>query len=54
MNPTNNPLSIFEDGKLKPEIYKIQNLYSQTFLDLREFARALLSTHHNSYGWKGP
>ena len=41
MNPADDPLSIFEDGKLKPGIYKIQNLYSQTFLDLHEFTREL-------------
>ena len=36
----NEPSSIFEDGKLKPGIYKIQNLYSQTYLDIHEHSKA--------------
>lgn len=40
MNPmTSVPLSIFKDGKLKPGIYKIQNLYSQTYMDVEERSR---------------
>ena len=31
--------SIFDDGKLKPGTYKIQNLYSQTYLDIHEHSR---------------
>ena len=31
--------SIFEDGKLKPGIYKIQNLYSQTYMEIHEHSR---------------
>ena len=41
MNPADDPLSIFEDGRLRPGIYKIQNLYSQTFLDIHEHSREL-------------
>ena len=37
---SNEPSSIFEDGKLKPGIYKIQNLYSQTYLDIHEHSKA--------------
>ena len=36
---TGDPLSIFEDGKLKPGIYKIQNVYSRTYLDTHEHSR---------------
>ena len=28
--------TIFEDGKLKPGLYKIQNLISKTYLDIHE------------------
>ena len=28
--------TIFEDGKLKPGLYKIQNLQSKTYLDIHE------------------
>ena len=38
-NPTGNSLSIFQDGKLKPGIYKIQNLSTQNFLDIKEDTR---------------
>ena len=36
---TDDPLSFFEGGKLKPGIYKIQNLYSRTYLDTHEHSR---------------
>jgi len=32
---------IFEDGRLKPGIYKIQNLYSRTYLDIQEHSRQM-------------
>ena len=32
--PNNNPMSIFEDGKLKSGTYKVQNLASQTYLEV--------------------
>jgi hypothetical protein len=28
------PSSIFQDGILKPGVYKIQNLYAETYLDV--------------------
>ena len=31
--------SIFKDGKLKPGIYKIQNLHVQTYMDIHEHSR---------------
>ena len=36
---TSDSLSIFEDGKLNPGIYKIQNLYGQTYMDIHEHSR---------------
>ena len=33
--------SIFRDGKLKLGFYKIQNLYSQTYLDIHEHSKEL-------------
>ena len=33
--------SIFKDGKLKPGLYKIQNIVSQTYLDMQEHNREL-------------
>ena len=40
MNPkTSESLSIFKDGKLKPGFYKIQNLHSQTYMDVEERSR---------------
>ena len=38
---TNDSISIFKDGKLKPGIYKIQNLHSQTYLDVEERSREI-------------
>jgi hypothetical protein len=35
----NDALSIFKGGKLKPGIYKIQNLYAQTYVDINEHSR---------------
>ena len=37
----NNPFPIFEGGKLKPGIYKIQNLYSRGFVDIYEHSREM-------------
>jgi len=36
---TSGSLSIFKDGKLKPGIYKIQNLYAQTYMEIHEHSR---------------
>ena len=36
LTSTNNPSSIFEDGKLKPGIYKIQNLCGEAYVDIHE------------------
>jgi len=41
LNSPTDSSSIFEDGKLKPGIYKIQNLYSRTYLDILEHSRQM-------------
>ena len=38
-NPAGGPFNIFEDGRLRLGIYKIQNLYSRTYLDIHEHSR---------------
>jgi len=38
-NSTSNSSSIFKDGKLKPGIYKIQNLYTDTYLDIHRHSK---------------
>jgi hypothetical protein len=37
----NDSVSIFEDGKLRPGIYKIQNIVGQTYVDIREHNKEL-------------
>jgi len=39
LTSTNDSSSIFKDGKLKPGIYKIQNIYTETFLDIDVHSR---------------
>ena len=39
--PSDNPVSILEDGKLKPGKYKVQNLTGQTFLEILEDSKEL-------------
>ena len=34
-------VSIFKDGKLKPGIYKIQNIVGQTYLEVRDHSKQL-------------
>jgi len=36
LNSISDAPSIFKDGKLKPGIYKIQNLESETYLDIHQ------------------
>jgi hypothetical protein len=38
---TDDSVSVFRDGKLKPGIYKIQNIVGQTYLDIREHTKEL-------------
>jgi len=38
-NSTNDPSSIFEEGNLKPGIYKIQNVFTETFADIEMHSR---------------
>ena len=41
LDSPNDSCSIFENGRLKPGIYKIQNLHSQTYLDIHEHSREM-------------
>ena len=41
LTSTGGYTSIFKDGKLKPGVYKIQNIASQTYVDLQEHTREL-------------
>ena len=36
-----NDFPIFNDGKLKPGIYKIQNLLSETYLDIHQHSKKI-------------
>ena len=38
-NSTSGLPSIFEDGELKPGVYKIQNLESETYLDIHQHTK---------------
>lgn len=39
LTSTSDPSSIFEHEKLKPGIYKIQNLDSGTYLDIHQYSK---------------
>ena len=39
LHSTSGSSSIFENGKLKPGFYKIQNLFSETYLDIHRHSR---------------
>ena len=41
LTSTEDPGSILKDGKLKPGVYKIQNIVGQTYVDIREHAKEL-------------
>jgi len=41
LKSTGDPSSILKDGKIKPGVYKIQNLYHQNYLDVEEHSRKL-------------
>ena len=41
MIPTDDPASIFEGGKLKPGIYKIQSVGAETYVDVHLNTRQL-------------
>lgn len=43
LHSTKDPLSLFQDGKLKPGIYKIKNVLTQTFVDIEEHSRRACS-----------
>ena len=39
LHSISDSFSIFENGKLRPGIYKIQNVRSETFLDIKVHTR---------------
>jgi len=50
LNSTSDSSSIFKDGKLKPGIYKIQNIQSETYLDIRVHSREVCCRPANDLG----
>jgi len=38
--------SSFERGRLKPGVYKIQNVYAETFVDIHEHSKELCCRPH--------
>lgn len=40
-SPPDDPMSIFVDGNLQPGTYKVQNLASQTYLEVLEHSRVI-------------
>ena len=50
LTSTSDPSSIFENGKLKPGIYKIQNIYSETYLDIELHSREVCSRLERELG----
>ena len=40
-NSTSSFSSSFERGRLKPGVYKIQNVYAETFVDIHEHSKEL-------------
>ena len=41
LTSTDNSLSVFKEGKLKPGTYKIQNIFSETYLDFEVHSREI-------------
>jgi len=39
--PTNDPPSNFEEGRLRPGIYKIQNIETETYADIEVHSRGV-------------
>ena len=50
LNSTTNSSSIFKDGKLKPGIYKIQNLYAENYLGIELHSRGVCCRPANRIG----
>ena len=42
-HPRNDSSTIFRDGRLKPGIYKIQNIVTQTYVDIEVHRRTVCS-----------
>ena len=41
MHPPRDPTSILQDGKLKPGIYKIRNVFTETYADIEVHSRGM-------------
>ena len=52
-NPPSDSISIFKDGKLKPGVYKIQNIYFETYLDIEVHSRGVCCRPANDLGEAG-
>jgi hypothetical protein len=52
LNSTSDSCSVFEDGKLKPGIYKIQNVYTETYLDIDVYSRVVCCRPAHDLGEK--
>ena len=47
-NPTGDSPSIFRDGRLRPGIYKIQNVLTETYVDIEMHSQIVCSRPANS------
>jgi len=47
---TSGSSSIFRDGKLKSGVYKVQNIYTETFLDIEVHSRGVCCRPANDLG----
>jgi len=41
LNSASDHSSILKDGKIKPGIYKIQNIYAETYLDIHQHSKQM-------------
>jgi hypothetical protein len=46
-------MSLFKDGKLRPGIYKIQNIVGQTYADIRDHTKELCGRPATALEGKG-
>ena len=47
---SNTSASIFQDGKIKPGVYKIMNVVSGTFVDIKDDASELCGRSSSTLG----
>jgi len=50
LSSTTESLSVFKDGKLKSGIYKIQNIFAETFIDYEVHTREMCCRPANELG----